>query len=133
MKTPLLLLYWLISLHPAFKKPQGLIDQQDTHYWMGSQEDNTYKVLVDSTQGVWFIGRLVINDQDTLHLKGFEKGNNHPTEVGRANGTDSIEYLGHVFIWALGRTADSVELKNERDTLAQLPTSIKLHKKAKKH
>lgn len=129
-----LVLLIVLSSCWIFKRVEGLLDQQDSHYWEGYDSNVSYQLDIDSSSGIWYYGRLTVNQKDTLRLSGFEKGSNHPTQIDKINSTDSnIVSLGRVFIYAHGWKADSVELINDRSTylVSMLPESIIMIKKEK--
>lgn len=116
----------------GLKEPKKLIDQKDDFIWSNSHESKDYTLIIDNNKNLWFNGRLIINKTDTLYLKGFEKGSNHPTEVFRTIGDSLINpSLGSIFIWTRGWNADTVELKNNHDTINFLPIYLNLYKRKK--
>lgn len=118
-------------LRPVHK----LIDQKEEFIWTGSNGTNNYLLTVDDADGIWFTGKIIIDSSDTLYLKGFEKGSNHPTTVKQsADNSISNTSLGRIFIWTKGFTADTVRIDNMNDSIPQLPIQIILIKtKKQKH
>lgn len=53
---------------------------------------------IDSTKGMWYEGKLVINNSDTLMIHGFEKGNHYVTTY-KLPQTDNF---GGLEIWCHG-------------------------------
>lgn len=108
---------------------KGLLDQKYECYWTGSNNEIDYLLTIDSSQGIWFHGKIIINDSDTLFLKGFEKGGNHPTYY-KKNLTDTMG-VGYIFMWSHGIHSDTVEIKNESEVYDALPEKLILTKKKK--
>jgi len=116
----------------ALKPVHRLIDQKDEFMWTGSEGSKNFLLKIDNADGHWFNGKIIIDLRDTLYLKGFEKGSNHPTFVRKsANDSTNITSLGLIFIWTSGYTADSIKIDNKHDTLSQLPLELKLLKTPK--
>jgi hypothetical protein len=116
-----------IGLKPANR----LIDQKESFIWIGQDNSKNYLLKIDQADGIWFTGKIIIDDQDTLYLKGFEKGNNHPTTVKEyALDTINNTELGLIFIWA-SDMADSLRIENKHDSIPQLPALLILFKKQK--
>lgn len=119
----------------GLKRAHRLIDQKDEFIWTGYYDAKSYLLTVDNADGIWFTGKIVIDSKDILFLKGFEKGNNHPTIVNQS-ADDSINNtgLGHIFIWTQGYTADTAKIENKHDPILQLPFEFilfKIHKTTK--
>lgn len=136
MKKDLYLLFPILLTLAAcatFKKVHRLIDQRDNYIWTGTKDSKKYLLEIDSRFKNRFVGKILIDSQDTLYLEGFEKGNVHLTNV-RKEAIDSINYkgLGNIFIWTQGDWADTVIIENHRDSIPQLPFEIMLLKKPKK-
>lgn len=51
-----------------------LFAQKDTAVWIGEYLGRSYELSVLDSAGIWYNGRLVIAREDTLTLRGFEKG-----------------------------------------------------------
>lgn len=117
----------------GLKRVNRLIDQKEEFFWTASASAKNYLLIVDMADGVWFTGKIIIDFKDTLYLKGFEKGNNHPTFVRQLE-KDTIEntILGHIFIWTNGFSADTVVIENRHDIVKQLPKQLYLIKTRKK-
>ena len=107
------------------------IELKPTHSLLGQDNSKSYLLKIDQADGIWFTGKIIINAQDTLYLKGFEKGNNHPTTV-KKYADDSINNteLGFIFIWTSDK-ADSLKIENKHDSIPQLPAQLILFKKQK--
>jgi hypothetical protein len=104
-----------------------LIDQREQHFWYGEHQDTTYTLTITDNEGMWFNGHLIINDTDTLFLRGFEKGNNHPTHY-KTSPNDSLE-VGYIFLWARGTQADTVDMVNDSGDFRWLPREVLLVKR----
>jgi hypothetical protein len=106
-----------------------LIDQKDDCIWIGSDSEKYYLLSIDNAEGIWFTGKIFINFTDTLFIKGFQKGSNHPTTVSLTT-KDSInnKSLGHIFIYTIGNKADTIKIKNSIDSISQLPLNLILIK-----
>ena len=122
----------ILSACVALKPVHRLIDQKDEFMWTGNGDSKKYLLKVDNADGHWFNGKIIIDSKDTLYLKGFEKGNNHPTFVRQsANDSTNKTSLGLIFIWTSGYTADTIKIDNKHDTILQLPMELKLFKTQK--
>jgi hypothetical protein len=106
-----------------------LIDQKDDCIWIGSDGKKYYLLSIDNAEGIRFTGKIFINFTDTLFIKGFQKGSNHPTTVSQST-KDSInnKSLGQIFIWTIGNKADTIKIKNSIDSISQLPLNLILIK-----
>lgn len=129
----ILTLIFVLYTCAALNRVNRLIDQKEDYIWTGSNNEKQYVLTIDSSTGIWFKGKIIIDIQDTLYLKGFEKGSNHPTAVFKSK-LDLLKQnsVGHIFIWTKGLTADTVKLNNGRDSIPQLPISLNLFKTKKK-
>lgn len=107
----------------------GLIDQQEHYLWYGEYQDTTYKLTITDHEDIWFNGHLIINDADTLFLRGFEKGNNHPTHY-KTSPADSLE-VGYIFLWARDPQSDTVDIVNDSGDFTWLPREVRLVKRGK--
>ncbi|THU38042.1 hypothetical protein FAM09_15260 [Niastella caeni] len=70
---------------------------------------------VDSTKGMWFYGKLIINYKDTVPIEGFEKGNHYVTTY-KPFGS---ERYGGLEIWGqgkMGQIRDSLTIENHYST-----------------
>jgi hypothetical protein len=116
----------------GLKRVHRLIDQKDEFIWTGTEGAKNYSLIVDNADGIWFTGKIIIESQDTLYIKGFEKGSNHPTTI-KHSGTDinNNTSMGHFFIWTQGYTADTVRINNKHDSIPQLPIELILFKTQK--
>jgi hypothetical protein len=121
----------MLSACIGLKPTHRLLDQKDAFIWIGQDNSKNYLLKIDQTDGKWFTGKIIIDAQDTLYLKGFEKGNNHPTTV-KEYATDSIHCteLGFIFIWTSDK-ADSLRIENKHDSIPQLPAQLILFKRQK--
>jgi len=115
----------------GLKPVHRLIDQKEEFIWIGSDSAKNYLMTVDNADGIWFTGKIVIDSKDTLYLKGFEKGNNHPTTIKQSDDSINNTSLGHIFIWTKGYTADTVRIDNKHDSIPQLPFHLILFKTQK--
>ena len=113
-------------------RARRLIDHKEKFIWTGSDGTIDYLLTVDHADGIWFTGKIIIGSKDTLYLKGFEKGSNHPTTV-KQSAVDSINNtdLGHIFIWTKDYKADAVIINNKPDSIPQLPFQLILVKTKK--
>jgi hypothetical protein len=113
----------------GLKPTHSLLDQKESFIWIGQANSKNYLLKIDQSDGIWFTGKIIIDAKDTLYLKGFEKGNNHPTTV-KEYADDSINNtkLGFIFIWTSDK-ADSIRIENNHDSIPQLPAQLILFKK----
>lgn len=89
----------------------------------------SYELSVLDSAGIWYNGRLVIAREDTLTLRGFEKGRDYPS---RYNITPNDTMLrGQVFFMAIGLNADTVEMTSFGDDTLRLPPQMLLFKRRK--
>ena len=105
------------------------MDQREHYYWFGKHQDKAYGLAITDHEGIWFNGHLIINDTDTLFLRGFEKGNNHPTHY-KTSPADSLE-VGYLFLWVRGPQADTVDIVNDSGDFSWLPRELRLVKREK--
>ena len=121
----------MLSACIGLKPTNRLLDQKDAFIWIGQDNSKNYLLKIDQSDGIWFTGKIIIDAQDTLYLKGFEKGNNHPTTV-KKYADDSINNteLGFIFIWTSDK-ADSIRIENKHDSIPQLPAQLILFKRQK--
>ena len=122
-----------ISACAVLRPVRKLIDQKDDYIWTGFDDNKNYVLTIDNAEDIWFTGKIIIDFQDTLFLKGFEKGSNHPTTVKEyRNDSINSKSLGQIFIWTRGYKADSVEIKNNgQKSIPQLPAKLVLIKTRK--
>ncbi|MFN3916937.1 MAG: hypothetical protein ACK4K0_04260 [Flavobacteriales bacterium] len=135
MKTRFIVyIIFLLTVYACFplKRVYRLINQKEKFIWTNIYEDTRYVLIIDNNEGIWFTGRIIIGFKDTLYLKGFEKGNVHPTSVNKGyNGITDSTYLGHIFIDTKGYTGDTVIINNKADSIRQLPINFSLYKSKK--
>lgn len=121
------LLLITLSACKVLKSVYKLIDQKEDYYWTNTIGESNYLLTIDQANGKWFTGKMIINAKDTLFLKGFEKGSNHPTSVIQSmNDSINKKYLGYIFIWSKGYHADTIVIKNSQDSIPQLPINFVL-------
>lgn len=113
----------------VLKPVRRLIDQKNKYVWTGSAGGRNYLLKIDKSDGNCFTGIIITDYRDTLYLKGCEKGNVHFTTV-KTSPADTINaaVLGHIFLSTRGYAADTVLLKNNRDSISQLPIRLLLFK-----
>lgn len=70
------------------------IDFKNTSY-QGENRTQKLYLEIDSTNGMWYHGKLVIDSRDTIRIRGFEKGSNYPTTYKIPN----TEKYGGIDIW----------------------------------
>jgi hypothetical protein len=106
-----------------------LFAQKDSAVWIGEHLGRSYELSVLDSSGIWYNGRLIMDREDTLTLRGFEKGRDYPT---RYNITPNDTVLqGLVFFWAVGLNADTVEMSCHGDDTLRLPSKMLLFKQRK--
>lgn len=121
----LLTLVWSCTKTPTHK---NLLELRGTCYWEGKTDSSIYRLTIDSSSTIWFNGYISINQQDSFLLRGFEKGNNHPTQVYSVENSDTT-HLGIIFMWSRGIESDTVEIKNHLDSIPTIPIKLLLLKK----
>lgn len=47
--------------------------------FQGTNQFQHIYLEIDSTQTIWYWGKIIINKTDTINIKGFEKGGHYPT------------------------------------------------------
>jgi hypothetical protein len=116
----------------VLKPVRRLIDQKNKYVWTGNDGTERYLLTIDRAEGIEFAGRIICSSRDTLYIRGFEKGSVHNTAV-KLSPFDTINtpLLGHIFLNTRGYTADTVLLKNNRDSISQLPIRLLLIKRHK--
>lgn len=89
-------------------KYEMYIDYKNISY-QGQNRFQTLYLEIDSTNGMWYTGKLILDNKDTLLLRGFEKGSHYVT---RYKETNSDEY-GNLEIWSrvnIGQIPDSISI-----------------------
>lgn len=123
------LIFFIIGEDLLTEEYKGLLDQKYEYCWTGNNNGIDYLLTIDSVQETWFRGKIIINSSDTLFLKGFEKGSNHPTHY-KTNLNDTTA-IGFIFIWSVGQYTDTVEIKNKSGVHDAIPEELTLIKKRK--
>jgi hypothetical protein len=132
VKTIFLTLIVLLGGCLLLKKPLYLIAHKEDFVWTGDSDSGHYEVSVLSNEGIWFEGMITRNTVDTFYLRGFEKGSHYVTTLRTVQAdTVGASDLGHFSLWCRGWHADTVELKNTRDSIPVLPIRMQLYKKRK--
>jgi hypothetical protein len=90
------------------------IDFKNVSY-QGRNSTQQLYLEIDSTSGIWFDGKLVINKMDTFMIHGFEKGNHYVTtyKIPRTNDYGRLE------IWCsdeTGQIRDSLTIADRNLT-----------------
>jgi len=75
------------------------IDFKNVSY-QGQNSTQRLYFEIDSTKGMWYDGKLVINSKDTFMIHGFEKGSHYVTTY-KIPQTDNY---GGLEIWCRGET-----------------------------
>jgi hypothetical protein len=81
--------------------------------YQGKNSTQTLYMEIDSTQGIWYYGKLVIGQNDTFNIRGFEKGSHYVTMYSKSGG----ELSGDLEIYCrgeVGKIRDSLTIQ-ERD------------------
>ena len=114
------------------KKPRGLISEKDNSVWRGTYAGQTYTLSIDGSKEIWFTGMISTSGGTTYYLHGFEKGSTYPTSVNTAkDDLGDRSSIGHIFMWNRGMNVDSIEVKNDRDSIVALPIYLTLYKQNK--
>ena len=100
------------------------IDFRNTSY-QGQNNTQSIYLDIDSTNGMYYDGKLIINQKDTVLIRGFEKGSHYVATYKRTN---KDEY-GRLEIWCKGETGqirDSLTIKdvNEVNGLIKEQTTL---------
>jgi hypothetical protein len=138
LRHTLLLLIIVLSGCDSIKKTvkesykyEMYIDFKNISY-QGKNSTQSLYLAIDSTNGMWYNGKLIIDQRDTLFIRGFEKGRHYPTTYKRTNATE----LGGLDIWCMGETGrirDSLTVQDfderngsvrEKTTLYRRPGTI---------
>ncbi|MBN8676968.1 MAG: hypothetical protein J0M29_02010 [Chitinophagales bacterium] len=132
MKRLLSLLLYLSAAACTIGKvyvPNYLFAQQDSAVWIGEYRGRSYELSVLDSSGIWYNGRLVIGGEDTIKLRGFEKGRDYPS---RYNLTPNDTMLrGQVFFMAIDHNADSVEMTLYSEDTLRIAPKMLLYKRRK--
>jgi hypothetical protein len=73
--------------------------------FQGRNSQQSLYFAIDSTNGMWYHGRLVINETDTISMQGFAKGNHYVTTIpNEGNGTSDM-----ISIWTNGQQAEIIK------------------------
>jgi hypothetical protein len=114
-------------------EPKRLLQFKDKYIWRTVANQQDFSLIIDDSKDIWFSGRLIIDNVDTLYLRGFEKGSNHPTTVySELRDTIYQNSMGSIFLWKSGRRADSILVTNEDEPpLRDLPGRLTLYKNKK--
>lgn len=68
--------------------------------YQGQNSTQRFCFEIDSVRGMWYDGRLIVNNVDTFEIHGFEKGSHYVTTY-KIEGT---EKYGGLEIWCHGET-----------------------------
>jgi hypothetical protein len=123
------LIAFIIGENLSMEEYKGLLDQKYEYYWKGSNNEIDYLLTIDSVQEIWFCGKIIVNGSDTLFLKGYEKGSNHPTHY-KTNLNDTTG-VGFIFMWSVGLYTDTVKVINKSGIYDVIPEKLTLIKKKK--
>lgn len=118
----------------VFKKHKSMISQKEDFVWVGKTTENVYSFEIESSDDRWFEGILIQNQSDTVFIKGFEKGNNHPCHIVHNQLVPDSTYANAIFIWSKGMKSDTIEINQqirEKDVDNGIPTRLLLTKVAK--
>ena len=75
------------------------IDYKNVSY-QGKNSTQQLYLEIDSIKGIWYDGKLIINNADTYAIHGFEKGSHYVTTY-KIQGS---EKSGRLEIWCIGET-----------------------------
>lgn len=108
MKTTLSIFLFIIVLSSCenikktvrkYYKYEMYIDYKNISY-QGKNKTQSIYLEIDSVNGIWYNGKLILNNTDTYAIKGFEKGS-HYVSTYKSLGTDKN---GSIAIWSRGET-----------------------------
>ncbi|MFL5731240.1 MAG: hypothetical protein ACJ75J_17260 [Cytophagaceae bacterium] len=112
--VPLLVLTGCAGVNKTVKdyyKYELYIDYKYTAYQGRNDDPQTYYLCIDSVKGMWYDGKLIINNTDTLYLHGFEKGTLYPTHYfnkhTKKDGTLFINKMNECYL-----ISDSISIKD---------------------
>lgn len=125
MKWSTILFLLFLSSCLVFRKVHRLIDEGDTHYWESIEKNPRLRLNITAIDkdNHKFKGELLLDNDSSLMLRGYEKGNVHRTQVNSITKNDTI-YLGEIKIITKGWKADTVLLLNNLDSIPNLPISM---------
>ncbi len=123
---PIILIFVISACVTSYPKYISMLDQMDDFVWIGTIDDQKITLVIQNQDGHWFDGNLLLGNTDTLYLRGFEKGENHPTNYFYEP-SDSIP-AGSLFIWTKGLTSDTLDIINRVDSMSVLPKRLLLFK-----
>jgi hypothetical protein len=103
------------------------IDYQHISF-QGRNSAQTLYLEIDSTKEIWYNGKLIIDNKDTVLIRGFEKGNHYVTMYKPSN----AESRGMIHIWCrgeVGQIRDSLTIEadgliKEKTTLYRRPRRL---------
>jgi len=79
--------------------------------YQGHNSTQKLYLAIDSTKGMWYYGKLIIDKEDTVKVYGFEKGNHYVTMYKEPK-------QGRLEIWCRGNKGqilDSLTIKDADD------------------
>lgn len=83
---------------------------------------------IDSTNGMWYNGKLIIDNKDTILIRGFEKGSHYVTTYKKPNS----ENYGRLEIWCRGEAGqlrDSLTIEDIDNTNRIITEKTTLYRK----
>lgn len=107
----LLIIFYYCSCS-SFNKYKSIISQREDYIWIGKTDQDTYLFQINSNDNIWFEGILIKNHLDTAFIKGFEKGNDHPSYIIQNQLVKDSIYSNSIFIWSRGIESDTIEINN---------------------
>jgi hypothetical protein len=98
--------------------------------FQGRNSTQDFYFTIDSTNGMWYHGKLIIDRKDTLLLHGFEKGSSYPTTY-----TTRTSSSGHIEIWSrgpLGQIRDSLTIEDRDEGNGKIKKKAVLYRQPRR-
>jgi hypothetical protein len=138
MKTTLMLLSIVIMTScESIKKTviesyryEMYIDFRNVSY-QGQNSTQRLYLEIDSTDGIWYRGKLIVDDKDTMRIRGFEKGSHYVTTYTIMGS----EKEGGLEIWCRGETGqirDSLTIEDRDKTKGMIFEKTVLYRQPRK-
>lgn len=99
--------------------------------FQGQNSKQRLYMEIDSTDGMWYKGKLIIDDKDTFRIQGFEKGSHYVTSYQ----ISGFEKYGGLEIWCRGKTGqirDSLSIEDRDIKNGIIKEKTVLYRQARK-
>ena len=107
------------------------IDYRNISY-QGSNGLQSIYFEIDSTNGMWYYGKLIVNQEDTFPVSGFEKGSHYVTKYQLPKTSD----YGLLEIWCrgeMGAIRDSLTMEDYNKTEGVIKEKTTLYRKPRQN